>query len=116
MKRMEYSALGGIGMLLAIGGLFASVIGAGANRPPAYLLPLGLILLISGGALAVFGIANARRMQRDRELARGPVERSELLTPPYLRKTQRHTLILWKHSRLSLCRLLNMSGRSLIRA
>ena len=61
MKEMKYSVIGGLGILLAIGGVGAAVIGAFANRPPPFLLPLGTVGAVTQRAiLLVLGLGDGR--------------------------------------------------------
>jgi hypothetical protein len=64
-SRLFHSLLGGVGIVLTIIGLFAVAIGAGGNSPPAFLVPVGLIVLVLGMAMAVINIPKARSLARD---------------------------------------------------
>jgi hypothetical protein len=81
--QFRHSALAGIGLLIAIAGAFALLVGAAANRPPVFLLPLGLILLSAGVFLATKHFSRVRQIERDRPRRTRLVVQPELVIRPY---------------------------------
>ncbi len=65
-KQFKYSFFGGIGLLLAIAGFMGFVFGLLANRPPAFIWPLGLVVLFLGAIIMANTIPVVRRMQQEK--------------------------------------------------